>query len=467
MPIPQGVTLPRRPPLSRFLPGFVLVVLAATLATLFPAGADAATRTIKPVDRTSKHVIFRIDVAPARIVRADLKVGKRRQRLSVKRVRAAAAAGGKRLLRQPLPRTAFRAGARAATVRLVLTLRGAGDTPATRTTSGCGDDLSSFGPGRWPSACWRPYSDASPFNQRIGSGAQVDARSSAFVRELASWGKGPSDLETGTADTDSDWQHPTYYSDTSDPEFTIHCVGEYGVDCEIEGMKIRIPDPARQGGSYKRGWEGDGHMTVVEKHTGWEYDFWNVRNKPRGGGRIDVGWGGRTRIDGDGLGSNGTAAWYGNLAGIIRAQEMQAGRINHALFMVIKCSAKEWVYPAQEHGSLCDDQSDAIPFGTRFQLDMTPQQIEALDVPAWKKTILKAMAEYGMYVGDTGGSPWDLQFESGSTYTSFGFEDEMVAFGREQGLEPWRGVTYWDLKSGVDWSEHLRVIAPCEAQRTC
>jgi hypothetical protein len=72
-----------------------------------------------------------------------------------------------------------------------------------------------------------------------------------------------------------------------------------------------------------------------------------------------------------------------------------------------------------------------------------------------------------MYVGDTGGSPWDLQFESGSTYTSFGFQDEMVAFARDQGLEPYRGVTYFDLKSGVDWSEHLRVIAPCEAQRTC
>ena len=447
------------------------VLVAGVVAALtLTAPAEAATRTFKPVSAKGSALVFRVDVGEARITSARLVAGGRTHRVSVASVRAAAR--GKGRLRTRAPRRLvrpLRAGAKRSAVRLVVEYRTTGgDRSAGVSSQGvCNRDLATFGAGNWPGACWRPYADDSPFNQPIADDARVDPRSATYVRSLNEWGPGPSDLETGHADTRKDWQHPTYYSRPSDREFTIHCVGDYGVDCEVEGMKVRIPDRARQAGSFKVGWGGDGHMTVVETHTGWEYDFWNVRHKPLGGGQIDVGWGGRTRIDGDGLGSNATAAFFGNLAGIIRAQEMQAGRIDHALFMVIKCSAEEHVYPAQDHGSLCPDQQGAIPFGTRFQLTLTPAQIDALDVPAWKRTILHAMRRYGMYVGDTGGSPWDLQFESGSTYTSFGEEDPMVGFARDQGIEPYEGVYYFDVKSGVDWSKHLRVIAPCEAERTC
>jgi hypothetical protein len=40
--------------------------------------------------------------------------------------------------------------------------------------------------------------------------------------------------------------------------------------------------------------------------------------------------------------------------------------------------------------------------GQHFYLDMSSAEIDALNVPAWKKPILHAMAEYGMFVGDTG-----------------------------------------------------------------
>ena len=39
----------------------------------------------------------------------------------------------------------------------------------------------------------------------------------------------------------------------------------------------------------------------------------------------------------------------------------------------------------------------------RFQLDMSDAEIRALGVPRWKRGILRAMARYGMFVGDTGG----------------------------------------------------------------
>ncbi len=71
------------------------------------------------------------------------------------------------------------------------------------------------------------------------------------------------------------------------------------------------------------------------------------------GGTLTFGWGGATRIDGDGRGSDATAAQYGNLAGIIRAQELQAGAINHALFTVIRCDNANHGYPAMKSGRAC------------------------------------------------------------------------------------------------------------------
>ena len=117
-----------------------------------------------------------------------------------------------------------------------------------------------------------------------------------------------------------------------------------------------------------------------------------------------ISWGGRTRIEGDGLGSDANAAHYGSLAGIIRAEEMRRGRIDHALFMLVRCDSGRKVYPARGLGLPCDSSAGAPSQGTRFQLDLSPAEIDALGVPEWKKTILRAMADYGLYVGDTTGA---------------------------------------------------------------
>ena len=46
------------------------------------------------------------------------------------------------------------------------------------------------------------------------------------------------------------------------------------------------------------------------------------------------------------MGSNATAASFALAAGVIRAAEIRAGRIDHALFAQIKCTSGRAVYPA-------------------------------------------------------------------------------------------------------------------------
>jgi hypothetical protein len=111
--------------------------------------------------------------------------------------------------------------------------------------------------------------------------------------------------------------------------------------------------------------------------------------------------------------------------------------------------------------------------GQHFYLDMTDAQINALPGPLWQKTILRAMAHYGMFVGDTGGSSWDIQFESGSSYTSFGYQDPWARLGQQFGVPTWDGEAdgkrryIFDLRTAVNWGAALKVAAPCVAQAAC
>jgi hypothetical protein len=334
--------------------------------------------------------------------------------------------------------------------------------PPTRSDVSCG--YGGFRAHQWPDGCWRPYGAASPFNQPLPSSPRLAADSAQVVARLLHFG--PIDhLVAGNADTPDDFGHPTYYSEPTDPLFELHCLESSWGRCPIEGMRIRVPDPARPAAG------ADGHLTVVDQASGWEYDLYDVRSKPPGGGTLEFRWGGRTRIDGDGLGSGATAAQFGSLAGIIRAPELAAGHIDHALFMVARCDAGRAVYPAAKSGYSCAGlglpTGDAPPMGARLQLAMSPDQIDALPVPAWKKTILRAMSEYGLILGDTGGGSWGVQAESGSTYTSFGVADPLVEFAVANGWTRYAGDYVGNLRAGVNWARYLRVIDPCVSERTC
>ena len=345
-------------------------------------------------------------------------------------------------------------------------------------TGGCTPAFGSFGVDAWPPACWRPYADSSPFNRQLPAtltSAQIDPNSANIVARVTGWGL-PTKLAANYHDSGEDYAHPTYYPTSTDPLFRLDCTESWGTCARSDGvaletLQIRIPDAARPAAG------GDGHLAVVDQASGWEYDFWEVTSKPAGGGTMQFRWGGATRIDGDGRASDATAARFGNLAGIIRAQELEAGSINHALFMTIKCDSASWVYPAMKPGRACssigESHPNAPPMGARFQLNMTDAEINAMAVPTWKKTIFRAMARYGMYFGDTGGGNWGIQVESDTTYTSFGRAAKFLAFAQSNGWTPYadaavgRTVYVGDFQRDIDWGSKLRVVAPCVGAGTC
>jgi hypothetical protein len=429
-------------------------------------------RTFKPVSVNAQGIAFRVTgVSPSAVIWAYVLVPVRGSRpaivpIAVSKVTRALRLhttlwifAGRVLARRRLKAVTYRR--RLWAVRLVLVLRSrraGGSSSAIAQSPACGA-VTRFRVGLWPPPCWRPYGESSPFNQALPANPRIYATSAAVVARTLGFGT-VRDLRAGIADTSSDYEHPSYYSQPTDPLYTVKCT-DYNTRCPISGMQIRIPSAARAAGG------SDGHMAVIDQAGGWEYDFWQVQSKPPSGGVIAASWGGRTRLDGDGLGSGATAAHFGLQAGIIRAQEMESGQIKHALFMTVNCTSGSPVYPAQANASVCANPIGAPSTGARFQLNYSDAEINALPVPLWKKTILRALAHYGAFVGDTGGTGFGFQFESGSTYTSFGYSDAMVSFAQTQpGVTSSGGIYDFDLASGVDWTR-LRMIDPCVSQHTC
>ena len=414
-----------------------------------PADLADGRRLVFTPTGTARRLRFEVDrLERAPIVTAWLEHRDERKWLRVSAVARAARHGVLSVRRPP--------GWSARQARLVVR------TAARAGVHGCG--FGGFGVGSWPGGCWRPYSAASPFNRRLPAQPRVAADSEQVVARLL--GFGPiKHLEAGLADTPGDFGHPTYYSRPGDPVFRLHCYEPNWGRCEIEGHEIRIPDAARPAAGV------DAHLTVIDQDSGWEYDLYKVRSKPAGGGVLELRWGGRARIDGDGLGSDATAAGFANLAGLTRAAELAAARIDHALFLTVHCDAGIAVYPARKPGRSCaaiNEPTDGAPaMGAHLQLAMSAEQITALPVPQWKKTVLRAMADYGMFVGDTGGGSWGLKLQSGSTYTSFGHPDPLLEFARANAWTPYGDLLVGNLRADIDWTRHLRLLDPCVSQRTC
>ena len=441
----------------------VTVALACLIALLVADRADAR-RSFRPVQTTDHAWFFKPrGLSPKAVRKAKVHIRHRagevrRRHEPTVRVRSALSRSSLLRVRKPKPARGGRLE--------IITEPLAPDPPPTDPAGAC--QLGTFSAANMPGSCWRPYADDSPFNTPVAANPRIAAGSAAAVRSFVGSWKGNADLNyaprltVGVADTSWDYGHPIYYSRPDDPTYTVHCAEAWGT-CEIEGAQVAIPAAARAAGG------SDGHLTVIDQASGWEYDFWQVRRKPSQGGTITISWGGRTRIDGDGLDSNGTAAHFGGAAGVIRPAELAAGEIDHALFLVVKCTNGKSVYPAGSGvGRSCADMglanAGAPPMGAHFYLDMSDAEIAAAPVPEWKRTIMRAAARYGLYVGDTGGG--GIVVESGSSYTSFGKADPWVAVARDAGIKPWHNPETgkdqytFDLTTGIDWSHRLRMLAP-------
>ncbi|MGH7485258.1 MAG: hypothetical protein ACREMY_06575, partial [bacterium] len=281
---------------------------------------------------------------------------------------------------------------------------------------------------------------------------------------------------TGQEGTVKDFKHPLYIASGGDPQYTLH--GGYPfvsgqptqvINSDIEGDVIRVPAGAVQAGGP------DGSMAIVQS-GGTEYDLFNVESIASG--EIHFGFGRRGDFGDDGLASGVeggiTSAQFLYGLGLIRYAELASGSIPHALFMTVNgWHGRQW--PAALGGDLTgqiptpDADGHIVPkMGQWLYLDLTPTQINALAIPDYAKTILKALHLYGGVVGDTGGATIGFQLESSLNFTYNGGADPLVPYAQSQGVfntldtDISRTIYYFTLTDAVLtqawWRAHLKVM---------
>jgi hypothetical protein len=191
-----------------------------------------------------------------------------------------------------------------------------------------------------------------------------------------------------------------------------------------------------------------------------------------------IGWGGLGPRSGLGIDIFGaTQSQFALTIGVVRAADLKAGNIPHALQMAIPCATGMGVYPAAVGTDFaCPSGTVAPPYyGMRVQLAMTDAEILALKAPAYVKTVYRALAHYGAFVGDTGTEDSiGFQTESGLTYTQLGLPNPWRALAAQYGInpeppepDPFAAYRFSLDVPGVNLKNRLRVIAPCITDGTC
>lgn len=280
-----------------------------------------------------------------------------------------------------------------------------------------------------------PFSPSSAWSARLSDSAPLAPGSAGLVAELRRQAERPGGLWINT----DAYSVPVYTVGPDQP--TVRVIADDGHPPLVE-MWAQVPlppDAVPAAGS-------DGHLVVHQPSTDTLWEFWALRREADG---WHARWGGRmddvSRNPGYFAAPYGaTATGLALLGGLIRADEMAAGVIPHALAVGIPdVKQGEFVWPAQR-GDGTSWSPEAIPEGTRFRLN-PHLDLGTLGLTPAARAIAQALQDYGLIVRDRAGA--------------------VVLYGedpRPLGGDPWPGLlNEWPdkLLATLPWAE-LQVVVP-------
>ncbi len=175
-----------------------------------------------------------------------------------------------------------------------------------------------------------------------------------------------------------------WYGDESDP-------GPYPVpaDAPIEGGAAS---------------DGDRHVIVVDSTNKMLYEMGNAYPK-NGGTSWEAGAGAVFNLNSNALRrkywTSADAAGLPILPGLVRYEEVAAGKITHAIRFTVSKTRKAFVAPARHYAS-SSRSSSRPPMGMRVRLK---KSFKISGYPRQARVILQAMKDYGLILADNG-SNW-------------------------------------------------------------
>lgn len=256
---------------------------------------------------------------------------------------------------------------------------------------------------------WRPFGADSPWNTPIAANPEIEPDSAGLIADFigsSPWGP---HLDVNIPE----YSIPLYWADASTTSYRV--LADYGGDgwsgndgANASGM---MPIPAGAAPDSA----ADHHLLVIDLERNLEWGCWNMSGQD---GQWRAGLCATADLSGSGVRPPATVAPWNRaagaracgfplIAGLIRAEEIQAGRIDHALVVAYPHVRAGYFTPpastwqgANGAGAV---SSRGIPCGGRIQFDPTVD-IDALPLGRSGRIIMRALQEYGAYVGDASGA---------------------------------------------------------------
>jgi hypothetical protein len=144
----------------------------------------------------------------------------------------------------------------------------------------------------------------------------------------------------------------------------------------------------------------DRHAILIDKSSCKLYEVYRLQGQHAGSGAI---WSLRSNKLRPKGWTSADAAGLPILPGLVRYDEVAAGRIAHALRFTVSRSRRAYLYPARHFASDSNDAS-LPPMGLRVRLKAS---VPIGGFPLQARILLRALKRYGMMVADNGPS-WSI-----------------------------------------------------------
>jgi hypothetical protein len=252
---------------------------------------------------------------------------------------------------------------------------------------------------------YRPFNDQSPWNTPIAAGAGVAPDSDALIADFATSSQWP----YLSINIDS-YSIPVYHVDSSTPMASMQATIIGGEGFTNGRATLPIPPSAQVAQGTDR------HLCIVDTRTNQEWGFWDTNKVGDNAWTCSVG--AAADLNGSGvrppkdtspnwlLSVGARACGFALSAGLITADEIRAGKIEHALVIAYPHIRSHWfVSPASTAQGTTDKAipTRGIPCGGRIQLDPS-LDITGLGLSRAGLIIARALQEYGAFVGDFSGA---------------------------------------------------------------
>jgi hypothetical protein len=231
------------------------------------------------------------------------------------------------------------------------------------------------------SASLHPFASSSVWNSAIGSGAVFQGKTEARTKSFLS-GK--------PVINRSSWSIAVKRAKSTDPMAKL--VGARNG----QTWNIRIPTNTKATGG------SDGHVTIIGTDGVTAYDAYKLKrisNTHYTAALVVI-----TDLRTSGLVSGVRAAGVPAIAGLIRAHELNAGKIPHALAVAIPGSMlkKGAIWPANRQDTNASSYKGQVPMGSLLAIPGSVD-LNKLGLSAEGMALAKALQNYGAYVVDRSG----------------------------------------------------------------